>query len=210
MTSARWIARSRTVRAAELVYAILLAGCLYTDNTKCEQPGYPPDDDVVLVDPVNLLCESFIVPGCDLDCGPCRPPDEPLPSWPECDGTCFGYSEEDCLVTPGCRVVRFRSAYYSQLAEPLDSFQGCYSVDTIPGTATECRGLDPQECSRYDACSYLIDSSTECIPEDQIAGRCSEPITCSDPAPSCPEATMPGIRDGCYTGSCIPNEYCGV
>lgn len=212
MTSARWIARSRNVRAAELVIAIALAGCLYTNNTKCEQVGYPPDDEVVLLDPAQLFCVAFPVPGCDLDCGPCQPPDEPLPTWAVCDGRCFANTEEECLDTPGCRVGRFRARYYSQLSSPGDSFQGCYAVDMVPGTETECRGRDPQECSRYDFCSWLteFDSTGECIPEHQVAGRCSGNVSCPDPPPSCPPDTTPGILDECYTGSCIPNEYCGI
>jgi len=191
----------------------LVGGCLYTNNRKCEQVGYPPDDELYLLDPESLFCETFLIPGCDEDCGVCEPPPEDLPSWAVCESRCFGYNEEMCLGASGCRVARYRAGYYSQLEQdPLPSFQGCYPLDTNPGAATDCHDLSAQDCSRYDYCTYLVEfeSMGECIRENQIAGRCSDQVTCTTPPPSCPPDTTPGIADGCYTGSCIPTSYCGV
>lgn len=196
-----------------VVALLALGGCLYTHNSKCEQEGYPPDKQIALLDPVDLQCDYFDVPGCDEDCGVCAPLPADLPTWPMCLGACFGFGDEvGCAATPGCRITRLRNQYYSQLADPFESFSGCYPVDTVTAEPVGCQGLTPLDCSRHDDCAYLIeyDSEGECIPEGQIAGRCFDPVTCADPPPSCPADTTPGALDGCYTGSCIPNEYCGL
>ena len=200
------------MRRIAVVALLWLGGCLYTHNSKCEQEGYPPDEELGLWNPTLLYCDYFYVPGCDEDCGVCAPLPDDVPTWAECGGPCFGIDEERCAITPGCRIARLRSLYYFQFDAP-PAFRGCHPVDTVAAEPVPCRGLLPLECSRYDYCAYLLDSELEggeCVPEDQIAGRCFDSVTCADPPPTCPADTTPGALDGCYTGSCIPNEYCGL
>jgi hypothetical protein len=33
-------------------------------------------------------------------------------------------------------------------------------------------------------------------------------VTCDTPPPACPATTLPGRRDGCWTGYCIPIAQC--
>jgi len=57
-----------------------------------------------------------------------------------------------------------------------------------------------------------------CVPDDTTtgAGNCYEDVTCyCDPAtgeycapPDCPDGTMPGVKDGCWSGYCIPVAEC--
>src|SRR5262249_11460794 len=41
-----------------------------------------------------------------------------------------------------------------------------------------------------------------CMPGTNPAGACTGAITCTTAAPKCNEGEVPGIKDGCFTGSC--------
>jgi hypothetical protein len=55
-----------------------------------------------------------------------------------------------------------------------------------------------------------IGSFQSCAPETSIPdpGSCVGPITCTTPQPTCPANTLPGRRNGCWTGYCIPIADC--
>lgn len=47
-----------------------------------------------------------------------------------------------------------------------------------------------------------------CVPVDPLPGNCYEPALCDMVPPTCPEGTLPGVSNGCYTGYCIPVGEC--
>ena len=49
-----------------------------------------------------------------------------------------------------------------------------------------------------------------CVPTDTDPGSCSGAVTCNQAAPQCPVNTTAGIKNGCYTGFCIPNAQCNA
>jgi hypothetical protein len=204
-----------------LILSTLLAGCsLY--------PGSGHSDDVCiqnetgvaadqLVNPVNLQCENFSFTSCDPTCGPCPELAQPAPpSWGACQSECTGLDETTCEATATCRVARNYDIYYNG---GTNSFMGCFQVDQQTPTTAACRDLDAQTCSDHPECAGLyqvplcnsigcdIPAYQACIPEHQARGSCTGPVLC-DLAIECPTGTTPGIANGCYTGSCIPDSFC--
>lgn len=200
--------------------AIWLAGCaLY--------PGKPgPGDDHCavafeqapveqLLDPSTLVCNNFGGGGlpCDPSCGPCPVAKEPVqavPSWGFCSSQCTGLDEAMCATTPGCRIALDWNLYYTN--QP--SFIGCFATDMMMTETTDCAGLGAQDCSRSDRCTGLYGPGVdmgrtfeECIPVGQHAGSCTGTSTCTTIV-SCPPDRKPGIENDCFTGSCIPNQFC--
>jgi hypothetical protein len=59
-------------------------------------------------------------------------------------------------------------------------------------------GCYTDACIAYDACEPPIDP-----------GSCWEQVDCLAFAiPECPEGSVPGVIDGCWSGYCIPEEQC--
>jgi hypothetical protein len=71
----------------------------------------------------------------------------------------------------------------------------CTNVDCGPGyqCAVECTN---------NTCQTVCEPITG-------PGDCTGAILCNAAPPACPTGTTPGIANGCYTGYCIPNIYCG-
>jgi len=183
--------------------------------------------------PETGVCEFFGGGGgggCNDPCNPCPdvPTDQaPAPTWGYCESQCTGLDEATCSTTSGCRAI-YTSNCIDQdcLDEPL--YVDCWSTDMQgPIQGGGCEGLDAFTCSMHDDCSAVhypgcdqADAEVPvpcppgafgyCINEDGSAdpGDCYGPVTCDVATPECPEGTTPGIKDGCYTGFCIPLEQC--
>lgn len=214
---------------------VLLAGCsLYfdggnADDDPCLTDVAPPAYTERLVNPDTLACQGFSQPTCDDTCGPC-----PLagagqiyiPAWGRCDSTCLGLDEATCEKRTDCRVARQGALYF---ANQPDSFMGCYPTGTLGGgTSGSCTGLDAESCSNLNFCASVYEGNpdncggaanfeacngarfVQCVPEAaHLAGTCA-PAACRVIPPSCPYDTTPGVENGCYTGACLPNQYCAV
>jgi hypothetical protein len=72
----------------------------------------------------------------------------------------------------------------------------CAAVDCGPGYHCE------EDCAADGTCTAT------CV-ANQDPGACSGDVFCDVPPPACPADTTPGIRDGCWTGYCIPLWACG-
>jgi hypothetical protein len=210
-----------TSQLAGLVGAVGLViaagGCLYPDHSqnKCvlaAQGEQAPAEQ--LVNPDTLQCQTYSPYNCDPSCGPCPGVAGAAlaqPTWGSCSSACRNLDEATCGTTAGCRIARDLADYYMN----LPSFLGCYPVDTQATKLAACEGADAWNCSRDDSCAALYTVPTdrgtpmfsECVPEAQLAGSCGG-ATCDIVAPACPTGTTPGVDSGCYTGACIPDQYC--
>jgi hypothetical protein len=202
---------------------LITSGCtLYFEDGK--KPTCEPDTTTVsLVDPDNLQCETFSTPtgcpeGCLCPAGVAIT--APEPTWGRCDSNCEQFDEQSCLAASDhCRVARNWAQYYSN--QP-DSFLGCFPLDQARSQIDPlaCEGLDAQGCSESSACTglYQLDARDcasctdtftfeECIPATQKAGVCNGPVAC-DATKTCPAGTTPGTDGICYTGACIPDQFC--
>jgi hypothetical protein len=155
-------------------------------------------------------------------------PDEAL-----CDTYCSGLDEPSCLATPGCRggYLDFCTGSGGD-CYPVPSFYTCWATaPSGPVQGGDCYLFDPWECSRHDDClavhgSYSGGGAGEaddsagiqppigdflyCAPEPTPTptGSCYGDVYCDSLPPECPEGSLPGIANGCWTGECIPIELC--
>ena len=49
---------------------------------------------------------------------------------------------------------------------------------------------------------------SECVPDDPGPITCDGPVFCDSLPPGCPPNSVPGIQNGCWSGTCIPVEEC--
>jgi hypothetical protein len=193
-----------------------LSGCLYWEQghggvcNKAETDGAPA---LSLMNPDTLQCQTFGIGGvCDPTCGPCPAGDGiDMPTWGACAAVCNGLDEPHCLAQPSCRPARDWSQYYTSAAS---DYIGCFPDDMFVDTSrTPCAGRNAQACTQSTLCTALYvqtpsDQFKECIPKDQAAGSCTGAITCKSVKPTCPTSTIAGVKDGCWTGACIPAQFC--
>lgn len=221
---------------ASLIAATLLVPACqlyFTDDDDDDPCLYPPAYSSPapqrLLNPETLACETFTQPyPCDSQCGPC-----PLagaiyiPPWGDCNSPCVGLDEDSCMANTQCRVARSYSDYYSPWTG-ADDYMGCYPLNTGPVPDVQrCEGLDAEQCAWQSDCTALYDGAPgqcnglapeacigaqfrQCIPAALTdPGECT-PAACRVVEPDCPSGTTPGVSNSCYTGACIPTEFCEV
>ena len=192
--------------------------------------------DPGLRNPETGSCEYYGGGGgssCDA-CGNCPPqaeePDRlPAPTWGFCESQCTGLAQDACEAASGCRAI-FASDCATQRCEDTPVYAECWSTDmTGPVQGGGCDGLDVYACSQHDDCSAVhqrleippgdnepgfsnaIGNFGYCIGEGgevTDVGDCYGPVNDDQVDPGCPEGTLPGIRNGEYTGYCIPMDQC--
>ena len=195
-----------------LILVLLGGGCILHTGSADDQCSDLEPAPVQLVDPVTLFCQSFSTgPRCP--CGVACPAIAavPIPSWGACDSACSALDETACAASTDCRVALDWAKHFTT----GNDFLGCFPLDTNR-TTLSCGSLDAQACSTSAGCSALYEVANgdtrfkECIPEGQQPGSCTEAASCDRAAPTCPTNTMPGVANGCYTGACIPDQFCPV
>lgn len=187
-----------------------------------DEPAYDPT--VVLRNPETGDCESFtseIYPPCDPECGGGCPgiltDQAAIPTWATCDGSCTGLTESNCLAAAQCRAV------YADVDGVL-AYRECWGTDTSgPVEGGACEGRGATECSLHDDCIAIhgddcADPAGDCVgafarcaaepDEPNPAGLCYAEATCGLAMPDCPDGTLAGVLDGCYTNYCIPLAEC--
>ncbi len=94
------------------------------------------------------------------------------------------------------------------MAEDGGSMSAC---KTVCVANTTCDAVD---CASGTTCAILCEDTAAggvcgptCVPAHD-PGSCTGAVTCFANAPACPSGTTAGIRDGCWTGYCIPNAAC--
>lgn len=214
------------------VACILLSGCsLYPfggdGDDVCEQDLAAAEPQPERrVNPSTLTCEEFATETpCNADCGPCPLSGQGaqyLPPWGHCESACSTMSEAACMSATECRVTREHDAYYVN----APSFEGCYEKSySVTGDTFDlpCEMRDAEQCAMGSQCTGLYEMNDGalplhaprgefrgCIDEAQVAGTCLGVVSCRQVAPTCPANTTPGVANGCWTGSCIPNSVCAT
>jgi hypothetical protein len=215
---------------ALLATALALAsGCvLIFDGDGGTQPcaldDIPESAPLPQRNPENLECQSFGGPICDSRCGPCPEIAEadiaPSPTWGFCGSPCEQLSESACAAAPECRVIKDLGCTRS--GDCATDFLMCLPTDQIVDPAVACRtALDGTTCSRNPACTAFhyreptglrdatrILAFAACEPEGSVPGTCYGPVTCDAASPLCGAFAEAEIRNGCYTGRCLPVGAC--
>jgi hypothetical protein len=108
-----------------------------------------------------------------------------------------------------------------EFVEP--TFYQCWAVTPGGGFSEDgCNTYEAEECSRHNECSAVhsitnggasngvVGDFGYCIDETGLTdpGSCTETADCAMAPPECPENTVAGVRDGCWTGYCIPLDEC--
>lgn len=190
---------------------------------------------LVLRNPETGVCTTFSGGGggCNTECGPC--PEQtadlgaPIPNWPSCFGSCEGLDEASCTANPSCHATYdiFATADGSpDMAGHV--FDSCWDIaPNAPVVGGACSGLDATTCSMHADCVSEFDASfgptdaktltfLDCLPEDGTPppldpGTCDQSgVHCNLAPPACPVNTVPGVKDGCWSGYCIPESDCPV
>ncbi len=147
-----------------------------------------------------------------------------FPDWAVCYQGCEGLDEQTCQTTYACRAAYVIEPGGSQ------SFYECWgTAQSGPIQGGDCELLDAYACSLHDDCSPVhstLESPSgsggltialgpfqNCIAEPGDVpdpGECTGEVLCDIIEPNCPANTTPGIKDGCYTGYCIPLDECAA
>jgi len=196
------------------------------------EPGGAAAYDPGQRNPETGQCEYFggPYPDCTDPCAPCpagegQADQAAAPSWGYCESQCTGLDEASCVDASGCRAIYTDGCIDGDCPPPV--YVDCWSTDMQgPIQGGGCDGLDSYTCSMHDDCSAVhlpgctgdaqdpvacpAGAFSYCMNEGEVtdAGNCYEPVTCDAASPDCPDGTLPGIKDGCYTGYCIPLDQC--
>ena len=131
---------------------------------------------------------------------------------------------ETCTMRDDCSPVY--SDLFSQKTEapaippPQHSFLscraesaevGCYSDDDC-GEGYDCTAdtecLPPPGCEDGMECPAVCYGRCVANQPPPLPGNCYGENVCEVEPPACPEGTLPGIANGCWTGYCIPLNAC--
>jgi hypothetical protein len=193
--------------------------CEYRNPTDCKEdaPCPPYVEAVCVPDPSTCYsdqdCPSGYECTSDTECLPPPGCDEGMGCEPVCYGKCVprdnACAAVDCM--PGYTCVE-------QCTEPSPDGEPrceavcvpvqttCDATDCGPGYHCEeqCYPCDPGPNGGMcdpNACQPV------CVPNPD-PGECYSDVLCDSLPPSCPEGTLPGISNGCWSGFCIPVEDC--
>ena len=174
-----------------------------------------------LLNPETLQCETYGYGYCDPcyeDCPDIPADPVPVPTWAYCNGACDALAEADCRLATECRATYDYGCYTGTgPCSALTPFLGCHGVDmTGPVDGGGCVGLDAQDCSRHNDCLAL--HSLQCNEDgcwqqfiecrDEVEITCYGPVSCDALPPECRPGTVPGVSNGCWSGTCVPVEDC--
>jgi hypothetical protein len=179
----------------------------------CEETCFPCDSqDMESCDPI---CRGECVPDqnmCPLECpadticvevcmggsgggdsGNGADAPQPVCQW-QCvptGGTCAATT---CPMGEDCEIQCNAAGVCQPVCVPQTG-GACAAVDCGPGYHCE------------EACANGACTAT-CV-ANQDPGACTGTVVCDSLPPTCPADTVPGIRNGCWTGYCIPEAACG-
>lgn len=146
-------------------------------------------------------CEGPGDPSCDAPCGW-----ECVPGGPQscADVTCAPgeICELACTINPDGTMGECRPVCVP------DGGSSCTAVDCGPGFHCEEQCALPPTCVPGEMCPGET-CAPVCVPNND-PGLCEGDVLCDSLPPTCPAGTTAGIRNGCWTGYCIPLTECGT
>ncbi|HUH05721.1 MAG TPA: hypothetical protein VML75_27205 [Kofleriaceae bacterium] len=157
------------------------------------------------------------------------------PSGPVQGGDCSVLDAYECSRHDDCVANHYPSGCGTDaLCEPgfvgtdIGNFESCAPEGaTQPGCFEDWECGSGQRCNAQEvclpspwACSGGGDDEEpglvpcddrcygNCVPTDPDPGNCYEAAICDSIPPGCPDGTIAGVKDGCWTGYCIPVANC--
>ncbi len=151
-------------------------------------------------------------------------------------GTCEGLDAWECSRHDDCIAVHSGCASdpagnADRIACPIGNFDRCAAEPTTPDNGcfgdSDCKA--DERCNAAEVClpapgcggSNPTDPNGgeglvpcpdvcygECVPRVTDPGECYTEALCDMITPACPTGSLPGVKDGCYTGYCIPVAEC--
>jgi hypothetical protein len=124
-----------------------------------------------------------------------------------CDGPVPG-GGADSAGAPACGLGNFLLC----APEAPNNQIGCYTDTDCPAD-TRCNAneicLPPPGSGAGDGQGVPVPACYGyCVPTTVDGGNCWEAVACDEAPPVCPPNSVPGVRDGCYTGVCIELSLC--
>lgn len=132
---------------------------------------------------------------------------------PSIDPTCGGV---DCGPGYRCEEQCYACDDVNGPCEPQcfptcvpDGSSSCAAVDCQPGY--ECVEVCTPGGLTGGGCTMPGECSAQCVPVGGGGdpGQCTGDVLCDAIPPACPSGTVPGIKNGCWSGYCIPQHACG-
>jgi len=130
-----------------------------------------------------------------------------------CGGGTQGGGGADCAPTPDPSLI---GNFEKCIPEPVQQ-TGCFEDYECP-SGQRCNAAEVCLPPPYGCGVAGGESDTAvpcdprcygwCVPINTDAGNCYEEALCDIVQPNCPDGTLPGIKNGCYTGYCIPVAEC--
>ncbi len=131
---------------------------------------------------------------------------------------------ETCTMRDDCSPLYANSWSYARESPPEPQPQrsflscraevataGCYSDDDC-GEGFDCTAdtecLPPPGCGPGMDCPAVCYGTCVASEPPPLPGNCYTLNVCEEEPPACPEGTLPGIANGCWTGYCIPLSAC--
>jgi len=181
-----------------------LAGCYCDEDTGTCQPSPTCEDDDDC--PNGFECDSRST------CVPEDPSDECTRDDQCPEGSFCDERTGECVDSSGCR--RDDECPTGQICDeerrtcipaPCDDDSDCPD-----GYCNETTGqcVESPTCDRCPEGMECNEDTNRCVPVEPEPPTCQGEVTCSDPPPSCPDGTNPGIVNGCYNGQCIADADC--
>jgi hypothetical protein len=132
---------------------------------------------------------------------------------------CEGLDAWECSFRDYCIAIHEGEVYPFLDPVPPEQqvgrFVSCQSEPTPCSDNSDCQdgercnfedvcGPPPPDCADDPTCDTACGGF--CVPDD--GGSCFGEVFCDVATPECPAGTTPGVRNGCYTGQCIPLGEC--
>jgi hypothetical protein len=124
----------------------------------------------------------------------------------------------------GCELIDCAPGYHcDEQCYPCDSITGeeCPAFCT-PTCVPDSNTCDQTQCEPGTECITVCTDALStpmgivpgecyptCVAVGSDPGECTGDVLCNAIAPACPSGTVAGIKNGCWTGYCIPQAACG-
>jgi len=179
----------------------------------CEETCFPCDSqNMETCDPI---CRGECVPDqnmCPLECGPGT----------QCVEVCMGggsggsnggadapqpVCQWQCVpVGNTCMDITCPTG---EVCELQCNANGVCNPVCVPETGGTCAAVDCGPGYHCEESCANGQCTATCV-ANQDPGACTGDVLCDSLPPACPTGTLPGIRNGCWTGYCIPEWQCGM